>query len=176
MDYSIVTDRRGSRADIVRREADGALVPVDADTADGRDYQAWRDAGGAPAAPAAPAAPTLAETKAQLRAALADRRWRAETAGTMVSGLSLSTDEKTQGKLTAAVVASVLDNDYAVNWKLADGSFLLFDHATLIAVAQGVRAHVQSCFDREAQLVAAIDDAPDIAALTALDIEAGWPA
>ena len=59
----------------------------------------------------------------------------------------------------------MLDNNYAVNWKLSDGSFASFDHATLIAVAQGVRAHVQGCFDREATLVAAIDAASDIGAL-----------
>ncbi len=119
--------------------------------------------------------PTLAEAKCERLAALGERRWRAETAGTSVSGMRLPTDETTQAKLTAAVVACVLDNDYAVNWKLADGSFRQFDHATLIAVAQGVHAHVQSCFDREAQLVSAIDAAPDNAALAAVDIETGWP-
>ena len=43
------------------------------------------------------------------------------------------------------------------------------DAATIIAVAQAVRAHVQACFDRENALLAALDaDEP-------YDIEAGWP-
>ena len=160
-------------SDCIRRDADGAIIPPDRGNRDYEAYLAWLAAGNAPTPLPAP---TLAELKAERRAALAERRRRAETAGTRVNGMSMSTDEKTQGKLTAAVVASVLDNAYAVNWKLADGSFALFDHAALIAAAQGVRAHVQNCFDREAQLAAAIDAAVDATALASIDIDAGWSA
>ncbi|PWB94942.1 hypothetical protein C5689_05740 [Methylosinus sporium] len=173
MSYSIAIDISGAeRRDFVRRDADGARIPIDADTADGRVYREWLAMGNAPTPLPAP---TLAEAKREKRAALAERRWRAETAGATVLGMRMSTDERTQGKLTAAVVASVLDNSYAVNWKLADGTFVTFDHATLIAVAQGVRAHVQSCFDREAQLVVAIEAAQDMAALAAIDIDSACP-
>ncbi|TDX65647.1 uncharacterized protein DUF4376 [Methylosinus sp. sav-2] len=174
MAYSIICDFAGEPLpDIVRRDADGALVPTDAQTSDSLAYRDWLGVGNAPTPLPIP---TLAEAKRNRLAALAERRWRAEIAGASVNGLSLPTDEKTQAKLTAAVVASVLDNNYAVNWKLADGAFVAFDHATLIAVAQGVRTHVQSCFDREAQLVAAIVAAQDSAALEAIDIESAWPA
>ena len=173
MAYSIICDLAGAPlTSTVRRDADGAFVPTDAETTHSLAYREWLSVGNAPTP--LPAL-TLAEAKSKKLAALGERRWRAETAGTLVNGMTLPTDEKTQSKLTAAVVACVLDNDYAVNWKLADGSFRLFDHATLIAVAQGVRAHVQSCFDREAQLVSAIDGASDSAALAAVDIETGWP-
>jgi hypothetical protein len=90
--------------------------------------------------------------------------------------MSFSTDETAQAKLTAAVVASVLDNAYQLQWKLADGSFALLDHAALIAAAQGVRTHVQACFDSEAALVQQIVAAADRDALAAVDIESGWPA
>jgi len=172
--YSIARDFLGAPlADAVRRDADGALVPVDAETADSRVYREWVATGNAPTPLPTP---TLAEAKAAKLAALADRRWRAEIAGVVVGGLSIPSDAATQSKLTAAVVACVLDNNYAVNWKLADGTFQLLDHAMLIAVAQAVRAHVQSCFDREATLAATISAAADAAALAAIDIEAGWPA
>jgi hypothetical protein len=120
-------------------------------------------------------APALVEEKARKLAALADRRWRAETGGTTIAGRRFSSDEKAQGKLTAAVVASVLDNAYQLQWKLADGAFVTLDHATLIAAAQGVRAHVQACFDEEAARRSAIVAAEDRAALAAIDIESGWP-
>jgi hypothetical protein len=167
MTYSIIVDQSA-----VRRDADGAIIPADPQNRDWQEYQSWLAAGHAPTPLPTP---TLAEAKAARLAALADRRWRAETAGVVVNGARLPTDLATQGKLTAAVVASVLDNSYSVRWKLADGSFTLFDHATLVAAAQGVRAHVQACFDREAQLVALIDAAKDEAALAAIDIESGWP-
>lgn len=174
MTYSIIADLAGSPlAHVIRRDADSAVVPVDADTADSLAYRDWLAAGNTPAPLPTP---TLVALKAAKLAALADRRWRAETAGTIVNGMSLPTDEKTQAKLTAAVVASVLDNAYSVNWKLSDGSFILLDHAALITAAQGVRAHVQGCFDREATLAGEIAAAADAAALAAIDIDAGWPA
>ncbi|HEY8064643.1 MAG TPA: DUF4376 domain-containing protein [Methylosinus sp.] len=160
------------KENLVRRDIDGAVIPIESGSADGLAYREWLAAGNSPTPLPAP---TLGQAKSAKLAALAERRWRAETAGAVVDGMRLPTDEKTQAKLTAAVVASVLDNNYAVNWKLADGSFASFDHATLIAVAQGVRAHVQGCFDREATLVAAIDAASEIGALAAIDIETGWP-
>ncbi|PWB80504.1 MAG: hypothetical protein C3F11_17795 [Methylocystaceae bacterium] len=156
----------------VVREADGANIPQDPGNADWRVYLEWVAAGNAPAQPSAP---TFEELRAEKLAALAERRRRAEASGTSVDGMRLPTDEKMQSKLTAAVVASVLDNAYSVQWKLADGSFVRFDHALLIAVAQTVRAHVQSCFDREAALSAQIRAAADVAAMAAIDIEAGWP-
>ncbi|WP_018264309.1 DUF4376 domain-containing protein [Methylosinus sp. LW4] len=173
MAYSIICDLSGEPLpDLVRRDADGASVPIDAPTADSLAYREWLGAGNAPTPPPVP---TLAEIRSKRLAAVAARRWRAETAGTSVNGMRIFTDETTQAKLTAAVVASVLNNNYAVNWKLADGGFVMLDHAALIAVAQGVRAHVQSCFDREAQLVAAILAAQDSAALASIDIDSAWP-
>jgi hypothetical protein len=159
--------------DAILRDADGAIIPADPLNRDWVAYQDWLLAGNTPTPLPAQ---TLAAAKAAKLAALADRRWRAETAGVTVGGLSIPSDAATQSKLTAAVVAAVLDNNYAVNWKLADGTFQMLDHATLIAVAQAVRALVQSCFDREATLSAAISAAADAAALAAIDIEIGWPA
>lgn len=173
MTYSIACDFSGlPMMNAVRRDSDGALVPIDADTADSLIYRNWLSAGNSPTPLPKP---TLDELKTKKRAALANRRWQAETAGTIVNGLSFQTDEKTQAKLTSAVVAGVLDNAYSVNWKLSDGSFILLDHAALIAAAQGVRVHVQSCFDHEQTLVSTIVAASDETTLAAIDIEADWP-
>jgi hypothetical protein len=120
-------------------------------------------------------APRLVVKKARLLAELAERRRRAETGGAFVGGMGFSTDAASQAKLTAAVVASVLDNDYRVRWKLSDGSFASLDHAALIAAALGVRAHVQACFDREAALAQDIAAVAGLDALAMVDIESGWP-
>lgn len=157
----------------IRRDVDGAIIPAAESNRDYQEFLAWRAAGNTPTPLPTP---TLTEAKATKLSALADRRWRAETAGVTVGGLSIPSDEKTQAKLTAAVVASVLDNSYSVNWKLSDGSFILLDHSALIGAAQAARAHVQGCFDREAMLAGEITGAADAAALATIDIEAGWPA
>jgi len=125
---------------------------------------------------AAAALAGMADAKAARKAALADRRWRAETGGATVAGMEIPTDAATQAKLTAAAVAALIDPAYSVNWKVATGDFVALDHDQVIALAQGARAHVQGCFDREAALAAQIDAAATPEALAAIDIEAGWPA
>jgi hypothetical protein len=50
------------------------------------------------------------------------------------------------------------DPDYVVNWKAKNGWFQI-DAATLTAIADAVRAHVQACFDKEKLLCEQIDSA-----------------
>jgi hypothetical protein len=160
------------RTIIAKIDGETLYVPDDPANADRRRIAEWEAAGNTIADP--PTA-SLEELKRARRAALAERRWRAETGGAVVDGMSLPTNEKMQAKLTAAIVACVLDDSYSVDWRLSDGSFVAFDRATLVAVAKGVRAHVQACFDREADLAAQIGEAADASALSTIDIESGWP-
>lgn len=120
-------------------------------------------------------APSLAAAKVRKLAELAERRWRAEIGGITIGALPVATDAAAQAKLTGAVVASLLDNAYSVRWKLADGTFALLDHETLITAAQSVRAHVQGCFDHEAVLADQINAASDTTQLAACDLDSGWP-
>jgi hypothetical protein len=157
----------------IRQPPQGAVeIPADDRDAFVAAPQAWRWRDGARVA----VSPPLADRKTAALAALAARRWRAETSGVVVAGYAIRTDEQSQSKLTAAVVAATLDPDYVVRWKLSDGSFAVFNAATIIAVGQGVRAHVQACFDHEAALATEIVAAVDADALAAIDLDSGWPA
>jgi hypothetical protein len=49
------------------------------------------------------------------------------------------------------------------------------DAQAVTAVAMAVRAHVQACFDREAELKAQIEAAATPEEISAVDIGAGWP-
>lgn len=117
----------------------------------------------------------LAEMKATKLAALAARRWQAETGGIVVGGLSVKTDEDTQRKITGAYVQALQNPSFTVKWKIATGVFVTLDDATILVIGDAVTAHIQSCFDKEADLTADILAAADEAALDALDIESGWP-
>lgn len=139
-------------------------------TNDWSEYQAWVALGNTPAP-----AHTLAELIDAALRALADRRWRAETGGISVNGLPVATDDKSQAKLVGACLAATLDASYSVQWMIADRGFVTLDRDQIIAIAQAVRTHVQSCFDREAALAEEIQAAPDEQALSAIDIEGGWP-
>jgi len=125
--------------------------------------------------PLPPPPPTnLAALKVERKAALADRRWQAETAGTTIAGMPIATDERSQAKIAGAALQAVINPGYSVQWKTGAG-FVTLDATMVIGVAQAVRAHIQACFDREAELVAEIDAATTTAALGDIDINAGWP-
>jgi hypothetical protein len=106
---------------------------------------------------------------------LATIRWEAEVRGTVFNGNPLSTDRTTQAKLTAAYAKAVNDPDYVIsNWKLSAGVFITLDATAIIAAANAVEAHVQSCFSNEASLSADVLAAADFAALEAVDLTVGW--
>ena len=109
--------------------------------------------------------PSLEETFEAIRL----RRDQAIAAGTTVAGIPVQTDETSQTRIMGAAVAAMLDPGYTVQWKTATGDFVTLTAAQVIGIASAIRAHVQGCFDREAELrAAALANAP-------FDIEAGWP-
>lgn len=119
-----------------------------------------------------PPEPTLDELKAQKKQEIAAARYAAETAGTTVNGITIDTGRDSQALITGAALAAMLDENYSLNWKTANG-FIHLTAPEIIAVAQAVRAHVQTCFDREGELVALVD-----AAETAEDLDEiiiSWP-
>lgn len=115
--------------------------------------------------------PTLVERGLNHAARIADRRFQAETAGIIVNDMHLPTDRDSQALVTGAALAAVLDPNYSCRWKTAAG-FIDLDAQQIIAIASAMRAHVQACFDREAELLAAL------AAGTYTDdqLDQGWPA
>jgi hypothetical protein len=117
---------------------------------------------------------SLAEGKAAQIEALAAKRYSVEIGGTTIGGVPIATDRDTQSKLVAIRILAKEDNAYTVRWKTSAG-FVTLDAATIIAVADGVRAFVQAAFDREATLIDAIEAATTLAELDAIDLTAGWP-
>jgi hypothetical protein len=104
-------------------------------------------------------------------ARIADRRYRAETAGILVNGMPLDTSRDSQALVTGAALAAVVDPGYHCQWKTIEG-FVDLDAQTIIALASALRAHVQACFDREAELL----DALEAGTYTDALLEQGWPA
>lgn len=101
---------------------------------------------------------TLDELKVQKKQDIAAARYEAETAGTTVNGIMIDTGRDSQALITGAALAAMLDENYSLNWKTANG-FIHLSAPEIIAVAQAVRAHVQACFDKEGELVARINAA-----------------
>lgn len=102
---------------------------------------------------------------------IAARRYEAETSGTTVENMPVNTERDSQALLTGAALQAMLDPNYTVRWK-TEGGFVDLDAQQIIALATAVRAHVQACFDREAELVAAVEDG----SYTESMLDEGWPA
>ncbi len=102
---------------------------------------------------------------------IADRRWRAEVAGIDIGGMRIDTGRDSQALITGATVQAMLDPSYALRWKTPDG-FVDLTAEQIIGVATAARAHVQACFNREAELL----DALEAGTFTPEMLEQGWPA
>ena len=101
---------------------------------------------------------------------LAERRWRAETAGTIALDKRISTSRESQ----ALVAGTMLAKKRTLDFKTLDG-WIVINAAQLMILQDAVSDHVQKCFSRERELAVAVDAATDLAALDAVDIEVGWP-
>lgn len=111
-----------------------------------------------------------AERRAEMAQQIADRRWQAEVSGITVNGMAVATDRNSQSLITGAALAAMRDPAYVCRWKTATG-FVELNAEQLTAVADTVRAHVQACFDREAELLEALE----AGTFTPEMLEEGWP-
>ena len=111
-----------------------------------------------------------AKARTEAMTSIAERRWRCEVAGTMLYGRRIETDRTDVAMVTGAALAASLDPEYSVRWKAADG-FVTLNAEQILAMAQAIRVHVQSCFDREADLL----DALDAGTYETEMLDTGWP-
>lgn len=114
--------------------------------------------------------PPFVPTADDHRAAVAAERYKRETAGISVQGMAIDTGRDSQALITGAALAAMLDPAYACHWKTAAG-FVEMSGEQIISVASAVRAHVQACFDREAELLQVVDSGTYTDAM----LDEGWP-
>jgi len=117
----------------------------------------------------------MAEIKAAALGRLAAHRYAQEIAGITVAGIPVRTDRESQALVTGAALSATLDPEYSVRWKSANGGWVTLDAPTILMLATEIRAHVQACFDAEADhagIIAVLDDAQ---AVLDHDITIGWP-
>lgn len=111
------------------------------------------------------------ESKPLVTDRIAARRYEEEVKGIIFGELKLDTGRDSQALITGAALASVIDPAYTCNWKTPVG-FVELTAESLIAIASAIRAHVQDCFDREAQLLVAVASG----AFSETMMDEGWPA
>lgn len=95
-----------------------------------------------------PNSPTLQE---QINAHKSNYRDQRILEGITLSGVSVKGDDRTQNNLIAARIMAKEDVNYTVKWKAVDG-FVSLNATQIIAIADALRTHIQTCFDAEASL------------------------
>lgn len=101
-----------------------------------------------------PPPPQPAPTKDQLYALSASHRWNLQNGGTTITlsadplvQMPVRTDAETQRFLAAAWSKATADANYSiVDYKIGPGQYATLNAATIIALANGVEAFIQSCF------------------------------
>jgi hypothetical protein len=108
------------------------------------------------------------------------RRDAAQVVGCATPAGVVQTDGESRvlinGAVTMALVAQATATPYAITFTLKDNSSVDLDAAAMIALGVAVGTYIGACHDHSLALRAAIDAAPDAAALAAIDVDAGWPA
>lgn len=110
------------------------------------------------------------ELTAQWADQIAARRFQVETGGVTVAGVQINTDRDSQSLLTGAAFAASIDPDYRIKWK-AETGFVDLKGEQILGIASEVRAFVQSCFDRESELLNEVKNGTIELSM----LETGWP-
>lgn len=117
----------------------------------------------------------LRAEKNRMLSALAARRWREETGGITINGVTFSTDASSQMKYIGALIAAQMNPSIQMQWKLSDGYFITIDARMISVVANSVRLHVQRCFEVESEKASEIESAGTHEELSGIDIHRSWP-
>jgi len=96
----------------------------------------------------------LEAARERKRSEIAAARFEAETAG--IDGIK--TDRESQALITGAALKAMQDSTYSCRWKTESG-FVELTAPQILAIADAVRAHVQACFDHEAELLPLVEAA-----------------
>lgn len=92
------------------------------------------------------------------------------------NGVPISLDPETRANLSGAALGLMRNQDVLeIDWQIQPGVFVSLPANVVLAMADAAFRYVQACFTHARALTEQTMAAPDIFALRAIDIEAGWP-
>jgi hypothetical protein len=121
----------------------------------------------------------LDDLKAEALARLADKRWRETQTFTYLDETDVPADPAVNIVNSTLSVRdrSGMPAEETQTWKLkSPAGFRSWNYGDILAYGFAIAAHIQACFEREEALAGAVLGASDYAGLTAIDLDAGWPA
>ncbi len=129
----------------------------------------------------APVAVPLTQARAFALAQLAANRWKAQTAGITVGGVLVDTAAQSRALVASArahadAQAAAGTGPVSVAFKQSNGQFATLNQAQIDGIDAAFGAYLEACFANEAAIAAAVNAAPTVAAVQAVDLDTGWPA
>lgn len=117
----------------------------------------------------------LQARKAQAVERVTAMRWARETGGIALQDMRIDTTLADQNRLTTVIANAQLAGLNSVDFKAASG-WVTLTLQEVQAVAAAIAVHVQRCFSAERAHHQAIAACQDFDQLSALDLQAHWPA
>lgn len=121
--------------------------------------------------------PQHGPTEADIRATIAAERYRHEISGIVWGGYGIATDRESQQKMSdeRSAVKDGLRTD-GKGWKCLDlesglATFRPTSNAEIMEITEAAYRYVSACFDRESELVAAVEDG----SYSETMLDEGWP-
>ncbi len=115
-------------------------------------------------------------SKDEIKRQVTSKRYNVEVGGVVISNSTYATDRESQTKYVAVAVDIQQSNaeTWSINWKTQNNQFVSLNANQMLQIISGVRQHVQSSFDKEAEYYQLIDSA-NTSTLESTDFSAGWP-
>jgi hypothetical protein len=86
------------------------------------------------------------------------KRWQKEQGGIMLaSGMPITTDDRSQAKITGAYSAAVELPTVVTPWAAADGNVYPLDGAAIVAMNNELLTHINNCFAISGDVIAQIE-------------------
>lgn len=111
------------------------------------------------------------QTATEQKQLIAAKRYAVETGGLMIGGMAINTEDRSKTLLNGSAFKAFRNPAYVLRWKTPEG-FIDLDSEQVMTIADAVADFVQACFDREDELIAAVENH----SFTMAMLTAGWPA
>ena len=103
------------------------------------------------------ATPAAERRKPALISYARNKRWEVEVGGTLVSGIPVSTDDRSKLMIIGARVAAAADPAWSTVWQGADGQPYPVNAEAMLAISDAVQAHTNATFTALAGVLSGID-------------------
>lgn len=119
---------------------------------------------------------TFLSSKEKIKSDVAGKRYEVENGGVRIANNRYSTDRESQTKYVAVAVDISQSNveTWSITWKTEDNTFVNLNAPEMLQVVNGVRDHVQQCYNKEAEYYSLIDTS-NTQVLESTDFSADWP-